>query len=216
MSNEQNPDTESSGSAADPSTRVDPILEYLNVPDVDVDKNAIRDLFCKLWEYEKGEELDPEDQYLITVGVFIYTTHNILDDYNVRQDRAREYIVSALDQWISPQMDEMVAQERASDNPFRAFVENNVPRVDEIYTWKNFLLEHKTNDDSQWKYKMKKCWFSEFFIRLGRTDLIQTACQFDQIPWGKRKDYVDLKLENLFAKLGKLCQFSYKPAKKDS
>jgi hypothetical protein len=60
---------------------------------------------------------------------------------------------------------------------------------------------------------MKKCWFSQFFIRFGRTDYIQTACGFDKIPWEARKDYVDLKLSNLFAQLGAVCQFDYKPAK---
>ena len=46
--------------------------------------------------------------------------------------------------------------------------------------------------------------------------VIETACLFDQIPWEERQDYVDLKLNNMFSKLGKFCQFSFKPAKKDS
>ena len=61
---------------------------------------------------------------------------------------------------------------------------------------------------------MKKCWFAQFFIRFGRKDYIETACMFDKIPSEARKDYVDLKLNNLFAQLGSLCQFKYTPAKK--
>ena len=75
------------------------------------------------------------------------------------------------------------------------------------------IYKHKKSDEKQWVYKMKKCWFAEFFIRFGRVDYIQTACEFDKIPWEDRKEYVDLKLSNLFANLGSLCQFDYKPKK---
>ena len=85
--------------------------------------------------------------------------------------------------------------------------------MDKTYIWKHFLLEHKKADEKNWVYKMKKCWFAEFFIRFGRTDLIQSACAFDKIPFEAREDYVDLKLSNLFAQLGQLCQFDYKPKK---
>ena len=60
---------------------------------------------------------------------------------------------------------------------------------------------------------MKKCWFAEFIIRFGRTDYIQTACEFDKIASEARQDYVDLKLSNLFAQLGSICQFDYKHKK---
>ena len=71
----------------------------------------------------------------------------------------------------------------------------------------------KKASDVEWNFKFKKCWFAQFFIRFGRIDYIQTACEFDKIPWKAREDYVDLKLTNLFAKLGTLCQFKYTPAK---
>ena len=76
------------------------------------------------------------------------------------------------------------------------------------------MIEHKKANDRGWNYKMKQCWFAQFFIRFGRVDYIETACGFDKIPWEARQDYVDLKLSNLFAKLGTLCQFKYTPAKK--
>jgi hypothetical protein len=60
---------------------------------------------------------------------------------------------------------------------------------------------------------MKQCWFATFFIRFGRTDIIQTACNFDSIPSEARQDYVNLKLTNTFAKLGSFCQFKYTPKK---
>jgi hypothetical protein len=198
------------------TARLAPFLENLQVPDIEVDKNRLRELFIQLWEYENGETLPPEDQHLTAIALFIYTAHNILSDYNIRLDRARNHIIDALRAAMAPDEEKRVAEERASGNPFKAFVETYPARVDEVYTWKNFLLEHKTSDETQWKYKMKKCWFAEFFIRFGRTDYIETACQFDRIPSEFRKDYADLKLENLFAKLGKLCQFTYKPAPKDS
>ncbi len=204
--------TTTSTPETDAGSRVDPILEHLNAEGVEIDKSRIRNLFVDLWKYEDGDVLPPEDQLLTTVGLFIYTCHNILDDHNLRMDRARKAITEALEIWQKPERDEMIEKERTAENPFKAFVDLNVPKVDEIYTWKNFLLEHKQADENQWNYKMKKCWFAEFFIRYGRTDYIETACMYDQIPWNARKDYVDLKLNNMFKKLGRLCQFTYKPA----
>lgn len=196
--------------------RLDPILAHLKVADIDVDKDKIRTDFIKLWEYEDGENLSEEEQFLTTVASFIYVTHNNLDDYNIRIDRARDYITDALRAWVIPEIEKQVAAERKAEKPFKAFVDNHLPVVDEKYTWRNFLLDHKQSDEKAWTYKMKKCWFATFFIRLGRVDFIQTACLYDQIPWEARKDYVDLKLNNRFATLGTLCQFNYTPAKKDS
>jgi len=210
---ENNPETSVSAAEIDTASRVDPILQHLNVAETEIDKARIRALFADLWKFEKGDTLPPDEQFLTTIGLFMYTSHNILDDYNVRIDRARNYITQALATWQQAERDEMVAKERASDNPFKAFVDFNLPKVDEVYTWKNFLLEHKQADENQWTYKMKKCWFSQFFIRFGRTDYIETACMYDQIPWNARKDYVDLKLNNMFKKLGSICQFNYKPVK---
>ncbi len=205
-----------STSSATPSTaesRVNPLLDHLNVEGAEVDKSKIRDLFIQLWDFEDAENLSPENQYLTTVGLFIYTSHNILDDHNIRMDRIRQAITQAFEQWKKPELEKMVAAEKASDNPFKAFVDSNLPLVDEIYTWENFRLDHKQADEKQWAYKMEKCWFKDFFVRFGRVDYIETACMFDQIPLNARKDYVDLKLSNMFRKLGKVCKFDYKPAK---
>ncbi len=213
-----NEKTETTETAQDSEilARFEPILEHLQVADADIDKNLFRTRFVELWKYENGDTLSPEEQYLTTVGIFMYACHNLLDDYNIRVDKAREHIIAALTAWQKPERDKMVEAERASDNPFKAFVENQQPIVDEHYTWRNFLLEHKKVDEKQWHYKMKKCWFAEFFIRFGRTDYIETACMFDQIPWNARQDYVNLKLTNLFRKLGQMCQFEYKAVKPES
>ena len=154
-----------------------------------------------------------EEQYLTLVAVFIYNAHNVLDEANVRIDKARSMIIAALATWKKTERDKMIEKEKASENPFKAFIENHQPQVDETHTWRYFLLEHKKVDDKNWVYKMKKCWFAQFFIRFGRIDYIETACGFDKIPWEARKDYIDLKLSNLFARLGAVCQFDYKPAK---
>lgn len=193
--------------------RIEPILAHLNVVEAEVDLDKIRTHFDQLWEFETGDDLSPEEQYLTTIGLFIYTTHVALDDYNINVKRAREHITEAFRGWLKPTLDPMIAQEKASDNPFRAFVDANLPKVDDVYTWRHFQLEHKKNDESNWNYKMKDCWFSRFFIRFGRTDMIQTACNFDSIPWEERQDYLDLKLSNTFAKLGTFCEFKYTPKK---
>ena len=193
--------------------RVDPILNHLDAGDAEVDKELIRKKFIDIWEYDKADELDDEEQFMTTVACFIYNAHNVLDDANIRIDRARLMIVSALAAWKQSERDKMIEQEKASENPFKKFIENQQPQVDDVHTWRHFLLEHKTVSDKNWVYKMKKCWFAQYFIRFGRTDYIQTACDYDKIPWEARKDYVDLKLSNLFARLGSVCQFDYKPAK---
>ena len=201
--------------STDPSiaeSRVNPILDHLSIEGTEFDKSRIRDLFVQLWEFEDAEKLSSEKQYLTTIGLFIYTSHNILDEYNIRMDRIRQAITQAFEKWGKSELDKMVAEERASDNPFKAFVNSNLPKVDEVYTWENFKLEHKQADEKQWAYKMSRCWFADFFIRYGRVDYIETACMFDQIPWNARKDYVDLKLNNMFRKLGRVCKFDYKPA----
>lgn len=195
------------------SERIEPILAHLKVLEAEVDLDKIRTHFDQLWEFEKGDELSPEEQYLTTVGLFIYTAHLTLDDYNINVKRAREYVTEAFRGWMKPDLDKMVAEEKASDNPFKTFVDTNIPKVDDVYTWRHFLLEHKKSDESGWTYKMKQCWFATLFIRFGRTDIIQTACSFDSIPSKERQDYVNLKLTNTFAKLGTFCEFKYTPKK---
>ncbi len=189
--------------------RIDPILVHLDTEDID--KEKIREHFTQLWQFEDGDSLSPEEQYLTTIGIFIYTAHAALDDININQVKARGLITEAFTKWLQPEIDAMVEKEKASDNPFKTFVENNVPKVDDVYTWRHFMLDTKKADENEWNYKMKQCWFSQFFIRLGRTDWIETACMFDKIPSEARKDYVNLKLSNTFAKLGSFCQFRYTP-----
>ena len=209
--NETHQDTALAETRKNIGKRVDPILEHLDVENTEVDKSIIRKRFIDIWEYENGDNLSEEEQYMTLVAAFIYNAHNVMDEANIRIDRAREAIIAALSKWTLPNREKLIEKEKTSDNPFKTFVENHQPEVDNTHTWRHFLLEHKKADEKQWVYKMKKCWFAEFFIRLGRVDYIQTACEFDKIPWEARKEYVDLKLSNLFANLGTLCQFDYKP-----
>ena len=193
---------------------IEPILKHLDTEDVIVEKDKITELFVKLWEYEGGEKLDAPTQRLTVLALFIYTTHNVLEDYNIRIDRARQYITHALKEWLKPEMEGTIADEKASTNPFKAFVDSNQSNFDDTFRWEHFMPDVKKNDETELNFKFKKCWFAEFFIRFGRVDYIPTACEFDKIPWNAREDYVDLKLTNLFAKLGTLCQFKYTPIKK--
>ena len=209
--NETNQDTALAETRENAGKRVDPILEHLDVENTEVDKSIIRKRFIDIWEYENGDNLSEEEQYMTLVAAFIYNAHNVMDEANIRIDRAREAIIAALSKWTLPNREKLIEKEKTSGNPFKTFVENHQPEVDNTHTWRHFLLEHKKADEKQWVYKMKKCWFAEFFIRFGRVDYIQTACEFDKIPWESRKEYVDLKLSNLFANLGTLCQFDYKP-----
>ena len=209
--NETNQDTALAETRENAGKRVDPILEHLDVENTEVDKSIIRKRFIDIWEYENGDNLSEEEQYMTLVAAFIYNAHNVMDEANIRIDRAREAIIAALSKWTLPNREKLIEKEKTSKIPFKTFVENHQPEVDNTHTWRHFLLEHKKADEKQWVYKMKKCWFAEFFIRFGRVDYIQTACEFDKIPWEARKEYVDLKLSNLFANLGTLCQFDYKP-----
>ena len=68
---------------------IEPILNHLDTEDVIVEKDKITELFVKLWEYEGGEKLDAATQRLTILALFMYTTHNVLEDYNIRIDRAR-------------------------------------------------------------------------------------------------------------------------------
>ena len=209
--NETNQDTALAEARENAGKRVDPILEHLDVENTEVDKSIIRKRFIDIWEYENGDNLSEEEQYMTLVAAFIYNAHNVMDEANIRIDRAREAIIAALSKWTLPNREKLIEKEKTSENPFKTFVENHQPEVDNTHTWRHFLLEHKKADEKQWVYKMKKCWFAEFFIRLGRVDYIQTACEFDKIPWEARNEYIDLKLSNMFANLGTLCQFDYKP-----
>ena len=213
MSEEKDKDTTLTEAREKTGKRVDPILKYLDVENTEVDKSVIREKFIDIWEYENGNNLSKEEQHMTLIACFIYNAHNVMDEANLRIDKARAAIISALSKWTEPNRAKLIEKEKASKNPFKTFVENHQPQVDDSHTWKHFLLEHKKADEKQWVYKMKKCWYAEFFIRFGRVDYIQTACEFDKIPWENRKEYVDLKLSNLFANLGTLCQFDYKPKK---
>ena len=193
---------------------IEPILKHLDTGDTIIDKGKISELFAKLWEYEDGENLDKNTKRLTTIALFMYASHNILEDYNIRVDKARQQITQALYEWIKPELDKAIANEKASENPFKTFVDTNQNSFEESFSWEHFMPTTKKADDTEWNFKFKKCWYSQFFIRFGRVDYIQTACEFDKIPWETRKDFTNLKLTNLFAKLGTLCQFKYTPIKK--
>tara|TARA_Y100001960_G_C14613129_1_gene796842 strand:+ start:303 stop:986 length:684 start_codon:yes stop_codon:yes gene_type:complete len=192
-------------------SRIDPILQHLDAGETPIDKTKIRDQFIKIWDLENGEKLEEDECFLTTVGLFIYTSHLELDEHNLKVDEARGYIISALEEWMKPETEKMLAAEKDHANPFVKFVEGQFEKVEHFYTWRHFLLDHKKTNDKEWTYKMKQCWFSRFFIRYGRTDMTLTACQFDQIPAEARKDYVKLKLTNQFPKWGSTCTFQYTP-----
>ena len=56
----------------------------------------------------------------------ILSFHNlfycVLEDYNIRIDRARECIIKALHEWMKPELDKAITKEKASGNPFKGFV----------------------------------------------------------------------------------------------
>ena len=212
MEEDKSSATESSARACE---RIDPILAHLKVEGMEIDIEKIRTHYDEIWEFENADALEPLEQYLTSVALFMYSCHIILDDYHLNIMRAREHIARALTGWLSPEIEKQVAEEKATDNPFKTFVEKSIPKVDEVYTWEYFLLDTKKSDEKEWNYKMKQCWFTQFFIRFGRSDLIQTACTYCRVPGEARADYVELKLTNTFAKLGTFCQFKYTP-KKDS
>ncbi len=79
-------DSEFSKKAA---AHIEPILKHLDTEDVAVEKDKIKELFAKLWEYEDGEKLDAATQRLTILALFMYSTHNVLDasihDHNYQQ-----------------------------------------------------------------------------------------------------------------------------------
>ena len=86
---ENNQDTDQTATRENTGKRVDPILEHLIVENSDFDKNTIRKRFIDIWEYENGDTLSEEEQYMTLVACFIYNAHNVLDEANVRIDKAR-------------------------------------------------------------------------------------------------------------------------------
>ncbi|MCA9483866.1 MAG: L-2-amino-thiazoline-4-carboxylic acid hydrolase [Nitrospina sp.] len=207
------PEEEDNTPPPDRFERIQPIFEHLKVDKVEINQEELREKFNRLWQYEDGDNMDEAEQYLLTVALFIYFAHIALDEFNIHTVKARKFVTQALIDWCKPEVDQQVEAEKATDNPFKAFVENGEPRVDATYFWRGFLRDTKKADENQWDYKMKQCWFHKFFIRYGRVDFIESACDFDRIPWKAREDYVDLKLSNTFAKLGSFCQFKYTPKK---
>ena len=72
-----------------PEKKVDPILEHLDGENTEVDKSIIRKRFIDIWEYENGEHLSEAEQYMTLVAPFIYNEPNVMDEANIRIDRAR-------------------------------------------------------------------------------------------------------------------------------
>ena len=142
MTEENNQDIAVNEARENAGKRVDPILDLLQVENADVDKSIIREKFMDIWGYENGDELSEEEQYMTLVACFIYNAHNVMDEANIRMDKARAAIISALAKWKQPQRDKLIEKEKASDNPFKTFIENHQPEVDTTHTWRHFLLEH--------------------------------------------------------------------------
>ena len=128
--NEINQDTTLAETRKNIGKRVDPILEHLDVENTEVDKSIIRKRFIDIWEYENGDNLSEEEQYMTLVAAFIYNAHNVMDEANIRIDRAREAIIAALSKWTLPNREKLIEKEKTSDNPFKTFVENHQPEVD--------------------------------------------------------------------------------------
>ena len=64
-----NEKTETSSNPEKTGQRIDPILEHLEVEGAEVDKDLIRKRFIDIWEYEKGDELDEEEQWPMAQGM---------------------------------------------------------------------------------------------------------------------------------------------------
>ena len=116
---ENSQDTDQTATRENTGKRVDPILEHLIVENSDFDKNTIRKRFIDIWEYENGDTLSEEEQYMTLVACFIYNAHNVLDEANVRIDKARAAITLALSKWSLPTREKLIEKEKSSKNPFK-------------------------------------------------------------------------------------------------
>ena len=137
------------------TAHIEPILKHLDTEDVAVEKDKIIELFVKLWEYEDGEKLDAATQRLTIIALFMYTAHNVLEDYNIRLDRARQYIIHALHEWVKPEIEKAMAKEKASPNPFKAFVDSNQNNFENIFSWEHFMPDIKKANETELNFKFK-------------------------------------------------------------
>ena len=122
MSEENEKDTAIIEAREKAGKRVDPILKYLDVENTEVDKNVIREKFIDIWEYENGDNLSEEEQHMALIACFIYNAHNVMDEANIRIDKARASITSALSKWTERSRDKWIEEEKASEQPFKTFV----------------------------------------------------------------------------------------------
>ncbi len=189
---------------------VEPIVKHLKADNPTV-QDSVRWQFSRIWDLEEADNLTPEEQRILIVALFIYCAHLQLENANIKLDMAREAIIQALKKWMTPELEEAMKFEKASDDPFKKYVESESERFDKFYEWDYFLPETLKKSDKEWTVKMQKCYFCEFFVRFGRTDFMQTACLFDQIGAKEREEYVNLKLTNLFPKWGSSCTFQFSP-----
>ncbi len=203
---------EENQTATESAKYVEPIVKHLKADNPTV-QDSIRWQFSQIWDLEEADKLEPAEQRLLTVALFIYCAHLQLEGANVKLDMAREAILKALKKWMAPELEEAIKFEKASDDPFAKFVEKESERFDQFYDWDHFLPETLKTTDKEWTIKMQKCYFCQFYVRFGRSDFMQTACAFDQIGAQEREDYVKLKLTNLFPKWGSSCTFQF--ARKD-
>ena len=61
---ENNQDTGLTATRENTGKRVDPILEHLVVENSEFDKKIIRERFIDIWEYENGDTLSEEEQFM--------------------------------------------------------------------------------------------------------------------------------------------------------
>lgn len=194
--------------ATESAKHVEPIVVHLKADNPTV-QDSIRWQFSKIWDLEEADNLEPAEQRLLTIALFIYSAHLQLENANVKLDMAREAILKALKKWMAPELEKNTNFEKAADDSFAKFVEIESERFDQFYDWDHFLPETLKTTDKEWTVKMQKCYFCQFYVRFGRSDFMQTACAFDQIGAQERADYVNLKLTNLFPKWGSSCTFQF-------
>ncbi len=199
---------EENQTATESAKHVEPIVKHLKADNPSVQDN-IRWQFSQIWDLEEADSLEPAEQRLLIIALFIYCAHLQLENANVKLDMAREAILDALKKWMAPELEEATKFEKAADDSFAKFVEKESERFDKFYDWDHFLPETLKSSDKEWTVKMQKCYFCQFYVRFGRSDFMQTACAFDQIGAQEREDYVKLKLTNLFPKWGSSCTFQF-------
>ena len=108
---------ETTQTPANVAERIEPILAHLKVDETNIDLDKIRTHFNQLWEFEQADKLEEYEQNLTLVALFIYSCHNVLDDYNINMIKAREIITAALTAWKAPEVQKQVEEEQHQRRP---------------------------------------------------------------------------------------------------